>query len=230
MKTTLTPDELKALCDKITVKLGIKIQKVELNDITMEIKHFGHHVDLWDEALIKIKDSEKYANRRPSVTSLLAVYKDLCDKHVTTECLFCRSTGYLEVITLSGLYKGQKKTWIFNPDTKANQGNIKWLKQRAESGQRFIAENKVLPCVCENGEKRNQRGSQEWLTKEQRARARDRAFRIQEEGAIWHMWQWLDYLKCITEGRIENYQAQTWQQKAEELRQKGIEYNPKAFK
>ena len=162
-----------AFLTEATRRLNCKATKDQLVQIADAIKTHGNHFSIWQSAVEEAHVTKTRNNRQKGdLSQAISRYLDLCDKHIRYECPKCEGSGFLSVILIHGIYHTKDKTYIYDP-YKVKQT---FLIKMAEAGIPFEPEWTFVPCRCKNGDKKNKRHDQAWLSDRNRREAYDRCF------------------------------------------------------
>lgn len=199
--------ETTAFIQKACTALSIKATSSDIRDTGMILQMKGFDSRLWDQAIEKSASDYKFSKLRPTIAKVLSIYENLCDKNHRTDCRYCDGTGYVDVILISGEHNSYHVDWIFDSHSVST---IRFLQHKFQSGKPMKPSRTILPCNCENGDKRNNRAGGEWLNSTNRARAVQRCFsKNVDDNSEFQIAQWIDFLNLISQGRDEEYEATT---------------------
>lgn len=205
----MNADEQNQLIGNAVLKLALKLTLQQRRMITDLFQQEGADGSKWARSVSKVANIP-LADRKDPLRALIDTYRELMQFKNDIECDYCRRTGWLKVIYLSGRYAGKAKIWMFNFNIQ--EKHLKFLK----SNKNFTASSHQVPCVCENGSDKNQILGQEWLKPEQRNMALQRSvkYAIDENG---------------TSGEDEAYEDYMIERTVHKLNQikKGIDYHIK---
>ena len=210
--------------------LSIAGTQTDARDLTNIMSIRGYHKYYWDEAVEKTADEFRNKRLRSSISKVLSIYEEICDKKIKTDCTHCHRSGYVSVITIAGDHKGKHKHFIFDHNQNQGQGkHLSFVRKKALGGSPFLPLQMFVSCICENGEKRNARfGDRDWLNKDSRQRAIERAFH--GPTAEFDQQNWIGLLTAIAENQENSYQWQKLEEKTDQetqqllaaLRGKGV--------
>ncbi len=121
-------------------------------------------------AVKKVCDVGKF-DRGDAVGLLRGFYESSLTTMSSENCDFCRKSGWLKVILISGMHNNYAKTWIYdcNQPTKYD----KYLR----ANHTFSAEVTKMPCKCESGNNRNIKNGVEWIPVSRRGEILQKSFK-----------------------------------------------------
>lgn len=137
---------------KLELRSDLKTRK-RINDIfaenTLQSQKFT-------QAVKKVGNVNKF-DRGDAIALLERYYEDSLVTMSSENCDFCRKSGWLKVILISGLHNKYMKTWIYNCNEPTKYDNFLRLNHS------FSAEVTKMPCKCDSGNERNMKNGQEWI-------------------------------------------------------------------
>lgn len=102
------------------------------------------------------------SDRRDVYGLLTRFYQDAMMTIDSVDCDYCRKSGWLKVVLITGQYAGYEKTWIYNSNQP--EKHDEFLKENGT----FKARATLMPCTCDNGTLRNNTLHGAWLNDDQR--------------------------------------------------------------
>lgn len=184
--------EANAMIQRATTNLSIgRTPQCDLEHAANIFKIHGIHSRIWDEAVQTIGAEQNTQRKKATIARIVMVYEDICDKRLTVECSHCSQSGMVLCLTIAGTYKNRFKQFIFDPVKPGQEKHLNFLYSMKKQESPFYPELKFLPCICENGDKRNQRFGDPWTSEKVRQRAIERTFRgpnAEFDAQNWHDW------------------------------------------
>ena len=164
----MNADAQNQLIENAIRKLGLKLSLKQRKMITDLFVEEGADASKWSRSVSKVANIP-LMDRKDPLRALIDTYRELMQFKNDIECDYCRRTGWLKVILISGRYASGAKVWMFNFNVQ--DGHLKFLNKN----RTFRASAHQMPCVCENGGAKNTILEHEWLKPEHRSKVLQRS-------------------------------------------------------